>query len=360
VLTAALFVAYLVWGGGTEIEELVRRVTGPRANGEGASEGSGAGAPAAPENGGETEEKKERYRVLVPIARLEDASKYVRLAELLAMGHDREPIVQVVTVTQIPDQTPHEVVAETASERGERLEGILAEANHPVEYTVESHTCRDVAFDILQTARNDGADLVLMGYPEENEEITEKVEFGAPCNVAFVSGFEGPEIGTVNVGAGGGPHHLAALPLVRSLGKRGAEVHVVSVSPEKGGSEEDAAETVSEMEGIEDIVVHNVEGETVAEGLVKKAAENGGVLVIGASRDRRFRRWVFGSTPDRVVELAREEGVPVLVYASSLDVPERIEDYLSPVYRYLRKLVGRTGATATPEKKPKETEPERP
>jgi len=80
-------------------------------------------------------------------------------------------------------------------------------------------------------------------------------------------------------------------------------------------------------------------------------SENGGILVIGASRDRRFRRWVFGSTPDRVVERAREEGVPVLVCASSLDVPERIEDYLSPVYRYLRKLVGRTGATATPEKK---------
>ena len=364
VLTAALFIAYLVWGGGEEIDELVRRVTGPEASGEGEVGGAKAGAsdtgaPAAPEEEAEAEEgEEERYRVLVPIARLEDAPKYVRLAELLAMGHDKEPIVQVVTVTQIPDQTPHEMVADTASKRGERLESILSEKDHPVEYTVESHTCRDIAFDILQTARNDGADLVLMGYPEENEEITERVEYGAPCNVVFVSGFGGGEIGTVNVGAGGGPHHLAALPLVRSLGQRGAEVHVISVSPEEGGSEEDPAPTVSEMEGVEDIVVHNVEGATVADGLVKKAAENGGVLVIGASRDRRFRRWVFGSTPDRVVERAREEGVPVLVYASSLDVPERIEDYLSPVYRYLRKLVGRQGATATPEKRKTEAEAE--
>ena len=326
VLTAAMFVAYLAWGGREEIDELVQRVTEPE---------KGGGVYRS--GGAETSDEEEYFRVLVPVARLDDASEYVRLAELLALGHDKTPLVQVVTVTQIPDQTPHEMVSETAKKRGERIKEILSQGDHPVEYTVEAHTCRDTAFDILQTARNDGADLILMGYPEEHEEVTEKVMYDAPCNVVLASGFEKGKIRAVNVGAGGGPHHLAALPLVRSLGKQGAEVHVISVNPERGGSSEDTASTVSELDDVEDLHIHNIESETVAEGLVEKAAENGGVLVIGASRDRRLRQWVFGSTPDRVVKLAEERDVPVIVCASTLDVPERIEDYLSPVYRYLKK-----------------------
>jgi amino acid transporter/nucleotide-binding universal stress UspA family protein len=327
VLTVSMFVVYVTWGGGEEIEELVKRVTEPEKGGD------------VYRSGGTEKEAEEYFRVLVPVARLDDASEYVRLAELLAMGHDKTPLVQVVTVTEIPDQTPHEMVAETAKERGERIKEVLKQTDHSVEYTVESHTCRDTAFDILQTARNDGADLILMGYPEEHEELTEKVEYSAPCDVVFASGFEVGDVETVNLGAGGGPHHVAAVPLVKRLGHQGAEIHVISVDPKKGGSVEDTASTVSELDDVEDIRVHNVRSETVAEGLVNKAADNGGILVIGASRDRRFRQWVFGSTPDRVVELAEKRGVPVLVCASSLDVPERIEDYVSPVYRYIRKKI---------------------
>jgi K+-sensing histidine kinase KdpD len=163
--------------------------------------------------------------------------------------------------------------------------------------------------------------------------------YNAPCNVVLASGFEKGKIESVNIGAGGGPHHIAAVPLVRSLGKQGAEVHVISVKPEKSGSSEDPAPTVSEIGDVKNLQVHNVESGTVAEGLVEKAAENGGLLVIGASRDRRLKSWVFGSTPDRVVRLAKERDVPVIVCASSLDVPERIEDYISPVYRYIRKKI---------------------
>lgn len=69
--------------------------------------------------------------------------------------------------------------------------------------------------------------------------------------------------------------------------------------------------------------------------LVTKAKEEGGLLIIGASRDRRLRQWVFGSTPDTVIERAKLDDVPVLIYASSPSIPERIEDYLFSVYRYL-------------------------
>jgi hypothetical protein len=83
--------------------------------------------------------------------------------------------------------------------------------------------------------------------------------------------------------------------------------------------------------------VYNVSAASIGEGLVEKAKSEGGILVIGASRDRRLRQWVFGSTPDSVIQRAKLDGVPVLVYASSTSVPEQIEDYLFPVYRYLLK-----------------------
>jgi len=83
------------------------------------------------------------------------------------------------------------------------------------------------------------------------------------------------------------------------------------------------------------VEVQNVAAISIAEGLGRTAAENGGVLVIGATRTRRLRRWVFGSTPDRVIELAKGEDLPVHVYASPRGVHSPIEDYVYPVYRAL-------------------------
>ena len=70
--------------------------------------------------------------------------------------------------------------------------------------------------------------------------------------------------------------------------------------------------------------------------------------------DRRLSRWVFGSTPDRVVDRAELSGVPVLVYASASGVPQRIEDYLFPIYRYLSGL--RSGDRRSPSGATSETE----
>jgi APA family basic amino acid/polyamine antiporter len=331
-LTVALIGVYVAWGGGREIDELVQRVRTPEPVAE---------ETAKPEESAEAD--TEYYRVLVPVARPSNAPKYVRLASLLAAGHEKKPLIEVITVTEIPDQTPHEVMADVANERAERIEEVLGDEELTIEYTVEGHTCRDIAFDILQSAREDSADLILMGYPEENDEITKKVEYTAPCDVVFASGMKDGNIEQINIGAGGGPHHLAAAKFVRSLGEQGLEVNVISVDPAGEGTSEDPAGTVSELSGLPDLHVYNVSAASIAEGLVTKTKEEGGILIIGASRDRRLRQWVFGSTPDSVIERAKLDDVPVLIYASSPSVPERIEDYLFPAYRYLRKLRDRGG-----------------
>ena len=361
VLVVSLLGAYVAWGGAPEVEELLREVV--------TAEQAGASSPPTNEQAGDEETPEaaaeepapepspdERFRVLVPVARPERAPEYLRLAVKVARGRDHEPIVEVLTVTELPDQTPHEVVSETAQGRADRIADHLATVDTDVEYSVVAHTSRDVAFDIVQTARNDETDLILMGYPEEHPAITEAVEYKAPCDVMFAAGTaatEAPEIETVTVGAGGGPHHRGSLSLVRALAEQGAPVRIVSVTSDGGGTPEDPSETLAAFEGLA-VEVVQTEAATIADGLVQTAAESGGVLVIGASRDRRLSQWVFGSTPDQVVDRAELSGVPVLVYASASGVPQRLEDYLFPIYRYLSGL--RSGDRRSPSEAASETE----
>ncbi|MFC7019360.1 MULTISPECIES: amino acid permease [Haloarcula] len=331
VLTGALVVAYLAWGGKPDTEEMFHEVV-PETPSPGVTEAEAA-APG------------EQFRVLVPIARPDRTLRYVKLAAALANVSDKDAIVHVLNVTQVPDQTPWETVVETASKRTEIIQEEVDGANLDVDYTVEGHTCRDIAFDILQTARDDEADLILMGYPERHQEVTETVEREAPCDVFFADEtVDESDLEVINIGAGGGPHHQAVLPLVNALGQRGSVLHLINVSSGEAGADETPGTTLDALEGVETTQVHNVRASSVADGLVETAAENGGVLVIGASRDRWLRQAIFGNTPDEVVALAAERGVPVLVYASQTPLSDRLTERLFPITRYLRKRFSRKGS----------------
>ena len=334
VVVIGLVVGYLLWGGAPHVEDLFEEIE----------------APPAATPGGEVEQ--ERFRVLVPIARPERARTHVRLAALLAEARDENCFIEVLNVTQIPEQTPNEMVNDTATKRVERVREELAGVDIDTEYTVEGHICRNIAFDITQTARNSEADLILMGYPEEHHEVTESVAYNAPCDVVFARGFgEDTDLRKIHVGAGAGPHHRAALPLVDALGSEGTEINLISVSATEEGTPEDPGETLGALSGDVTTVVHKVTSSTVADGLVATASDDGGVLLIGASRDRRLRQWVFGSTPDQVIELADSAGVPVLIYSSSVGMRGQLEDWLFPIYRYTRKVFGRDAPQPHPSEK---------
>ena len=332
-LILVLVGAYLVWGGAPDVEELYEQVVPPTAPPEVPTEEP----EITPTEEAEVAAGEEEFRVLVAVARPERAARYVRLATTLGNMYADDPFVQVVTVTEIPEQTPFETVEETARGRVQSIQELLSVEDLDADFAVEGHICRDIAFDIVQTARNDEADLILMGYPEEHTQVAEQVEYKAPCGVLFASGFVEPtDVDVVNVGAGGGPHHMDLLDLIERMGERGAELHVVNVTPEGGtGRPENSEATVAGLSDAPSVQVHNVTAQTIAEGLVQQATANGGILVIGATRTRRLRRRVFGSTPDNVIELASGVGLPVLVYASPRGVQGPIEDYLYPVYRYL-------------------------
>jgi amino acid transporter/nucleotide-binding universal stress UspA family protein len=342
-LVLAFLGAYLLWGGAPNVEELYEQVVPPTPPDALTTEPPGGTADQAAETApgdqaAETAPGDEApYRVLVAVARPERAARYVKLAATLGKYQSKDPFIQVLTVTEIPEQTPHEAVAETARSRVQRIQELLVGEDLGVEYAVEGHICRDIGFDIVQTARNDEADLILMGYPEEHTQVAERVEYKAPCGVLFASGVLDPtDVDTINVGSGGGPHHMDLLSLVERMGEQGAGIHVINITPEGGpGRPENAESTIAGLTSAPSVQVHNLDAQTVADGLVEQATENGGILLIGATRTRRLRRRVFGSTPDNVIQLAQGSGLPVLVYASPRGVQGPIEDYLYPIYRYI-------------------------
>jgi amino acid transporter/nucleotide-binding universal stress UspA family protein len=337
VFNGLLIGGYVLWGGAPSIDEMFESVVEPSAS-----------EPEAPPAVGEA---ADRYRILVPVARPERAPLFVRLAETLGDLQDGDVLIEVLTVTRIPEQTPYEAVIETAEGRARRIEDLLEREAVDAEYAVAGHICQDVGFDIVQTARDFGSDLILMGYPEKHTEVAESVEYKAPCGVLFASGFTDPRtIETVNIGAGGGPHHQAVLPIVELMGQGGVDLNVINVDPQgDGGRAETAEQTLAALSDAPEVRVQNVTAATVADGLVETATDNGGILVIGATRTRRLRRWVFGSTPDRVIKLADGAGMPVLVYAGSLSVHGPLEEYVYPIYR---SLTGRKRPAAEAEPEP--------
>lgn len=330
IVEAALILAYISWGGAPEIDELFEQAVAPRSP---LSNKSGRQQPA------ETPTDGEQFRVLVPVARPVNAATHVRLAAALATVRSDTPLIQVVNVTQRPEQTPSESLVEHAEKRADALTDALTDAEIPAEYTVEGHICRDVGFDIVQTARDSDVDMIVMGYPKDHRAITEKVVYDSPCDVLFASGFsDHTDLSTVNVGAGGGPHHQAFLPLIDELSNQGSQIQLITVEPTgTAGTAEELELTLDAFTDATAVSVQHVTATSVAEGLVSTAADNGGILIIGASRTRYLKSWIFGTTPDRVIERAEEADVPVIVYTSPTGVSGRIEDILFPIYRYIWK-----------------------
>ncbi|MDY7082403.1 MAG: universal stress protein, partial [Halobacteria archaeon] len=217
----------------------------------------------------------------------------------------------------------------------------LEELDTEADVTVDGYISQDVAFTILHLARERDVDLIIMGYPEEHRGIVERVQRRTPCDVVYSSGVEvepPADFSVVNVGAGGGPYHRALLPLVNSFGRKGSEVHVINVEPEFGGTSETVQETLEGLKSSDTVEVHNVEEKNVAKGLVDTTKENGGVLFIGASRDFLLKQWLFGSTPDRVIDLAEEAGIPVLIYRTKASVSGVAGNIAFLVYRFFHIL----------------------
>jgi nucleotide-binding universal stress UspA family protein len=315
---------YAVWGGGLPVSEVTEPVSpGPRRLGE----------PRQPD--------PDAFRILVPVARGREVPGLARLSDELGKLDDRPVEIDLVHVQRVPEQTPSDQVdTDDAEAWTQRARAAVESLDIEADVAVRAFISTDVAFSILEIAREEGADLMVLGHPTRHRAIVEEVLQKAPDDVIYASGAHRElDFATVNVGAGGGPNHAASLAVVDRMGRRGTEVHLVRVDPQASGTPERVEATLGALEETSTVQVHTVEDRDVARGLVRAAREQGGPLLVGGSRDHVLKQWMLGSTPDRAIEEGLRFDVPVLVYQANPAERSDISDAVWAGYRFLRGIV---------------------
>lgn len=307
---------YVIWGGNRDMSDMIRRVE-----------------DISPDNESDNTEESEEdtYAIVVPARGARNIVNKVESAAKIGEASGKEEYdITVLYDEKIPEQVP------TDQADVKQLENEVSDIQNKItdsdiddnNVNVVGHLARNVPLDIVQTSRDVGANLILMGYPRNSSNnIESTVKAKAPCDIAFESDLTEDSFDRITIGAGSGPHHNALLPIVSSMGSRDSKIFLVSVNPEGGGSKEDVSESVDSLTNGEDIEfeIQEISADSVAQGLVEQAKKNNSSLMIGATRDSVLRTTLTGSTPDRVSELSYKEDAPLLIYGKHDDLTTKLE-----------------------------------
>jgi len=274
-----------------------------------------------------SENKVERdYRILVPIANPATAGTLLRLAGVLASQQRGEVLaLQVVTV---PDQVPLEEGRHRAAVGRVLLERAMAQAKEEgfAIHTV-TRVAHGVADGILDTAREEQVDLILLGWRGYTRSvgasmgpIIDAVIRDAPCEVTVVKGEEWHEACRILVPTAGGPHAPIAARLAMLLAEA-CDSHVTALYVQLGRA------TPQQMEDNKQRIAETLDGlafsrppeqkvivaDSVVEGIVREA-ENYDLVLLGASEEGLFDQFVFGSIPQQIAARVPKTAVIVRRY----------------------------------------------
>jgi uncharacterized hydrophobic protein (TIGR00271 family) len=273
-------------------------------------------------------EKKARvgYRILVPIANPATAGTLLRLAGVLAQQQVGEVLaLQVVTV---PDQVPLEEGRHRAAVGRVLLERAMAQAKEEG-FAVKTMTrvAHGVADGILDTAREEKVDLILLGWRGYTRSagasmgpIIDAVIRDAPCEVTVVKGEEWRDAGRILVPTAGGPHAPIAARLAMILSEAyDSEVTALHVqlgraTPQQmEENKQRIAQTLNGLPFSQPPQQKVIVAESVVEGIVREA-EKYDLVLLGASEEGLFDQFVFGSIPQQIAARVPKTAVIVRRY----------------------------------------------
>jgi uncharacterized hydrophobic protein (TIGR00271 family) len=317
---------YLVWGTGCLSLGIILYLTYARSHHIEAQEGVTVFKPPS------ERKAKAGYQVLVPIANPATARTLLRLAGMLARQQSGEVLaLQVVTV---PDQVPLEEGRHRAAVGRVLLERATKQAEEEG-FSIQTMTrvAHSVAEGILDTAREEAVDLILLGWrgytPSVGASmgpIIDAVIRDAPCDVTVAKGREWEGVSKILVPTAGGPNAPIAAQLAWLLSEvYGSEVTALNVqlgraTPER--MEENRRRIARTLNGLEfsrppeqKVVV----AESVVEGIVREA-EGYDLVLLGASEEGLFDQFAFGSVPQQIAARVPKTAVIVKRYRGPTDL----------------------------------------
>ncbi len=253
-----------------------------------------------------------RYKILVPVANPATAGDLLDLATTLARDKKGEIVAVHVLVSE--GRLPLDEERRSASARRTMLEEVVTRRRRS---SVPIHTVTRIsptpADGIVETAREDGYNLLLMGWQGRMRpvslgsslgEVLDPVVRDAPCPVAVVKHPEVSQIRSVLVPTAGGPNASLALEMALVLAKRSkAEVTLLNVA--KKGTEETGRRmlerTLQQVKPKRPVRTQIVIGDHVVKSILKEAKDYD-VVIMGASHEGVFQQILFGIIPEQVAK----------------------------------------------------------
>jgi APA family basic amino acid/polyamine antiporter len=273
------------------------------------------------------ERAKVGYRVLVPIANPATAGMLLRVAAALAQQQAGEVLALQVVV--VPDQVPLEAGHLRARASRTLLERAVAQANeegfaiHPM-----TRVARSVAQGILDTADEEDVSLIVLDWRDDSRSFgpslgptIDAVIRDAPCDVTVVKARQWEQVDKILVPTAGGPNSAKAARLAMLLSESyGSQVTALYVQSGQAPPErmeenrQHIAQTLESLEFSQPPEQKVIIADNVIEGIVREA-EGYDLVLLGASEEALFDRFVFGSIPQQIAARVPKTVIMVREYS---------------------------------------------
>ncbi|MCK8823715.1 amino acid permease [Fuchsiella alkaliacetigena] len=263
-------------------------------------------------------------KVLVPVSNPDHEHDLLHLADHLA---DK---VVGLNVVHVPSQTSLRAARQAYEEDEANTDNILEtrfrknmeQMNKKSDYIISFD--HDVPSSILEQAEKEKANLIIMGWQRKDRfdyrigGLTSKVLARAKSNVAILKGHFPDLINEIVVAYDGGDNSTYALYLAKRLAfDAGAKVRVLRIINPDLSTEEKEAIT-SELEKLVEVAegyemdYELKERYSTVDGILESTKETD--LTIMGDSNRRFRRALLGSTPQRVARHTENSILIVKMY----------------------------------------------
>lgn len=272
----------------------------------------------------ERSDQRPDFSILVPVIGGGVSLLQMQVAASLARSQDGEVVpLRVIALSEQMTQAEGERLAR---EESQLLSWSVPtdETGHVTYYPI-ARLGRNIAQAILDTAREEESDLILLGWRGQTAEgeaqlgqVVDEVVRNAPCDVALVKGREVKDLKRILVPTAGGPH----APLAARLGLQLAadcdgRVTMLYVVPRGSGQAghpqayERIEATIADLPHVELAEPHIIEADgDIVESILGESARGYDLTLLGASNMGIVDRLVFGNVPER---FAREANTPVIM-----------------------------------------------
>lgn len=276
--------------------------------------------------------KRSPFNILLPIHNPNTAKALVRLAAKIAGPRNGE--ITLLRVVQVPEQLPPALARSSVEAERDLLTKLQKmEESLEVPISTEIRVGQNVGRAVLESAREDRSDLILLGWKGYTTtarrilgEITDDVVRLGRADIMLVKfGSDTTVPKSILLPSAGGNHARQAQSYAADMVReRDGRLTLISALPLDSTAEQregeakrlaEEREALSDAEGagrLGEVDMRVVEGVGVSDAILA-AAEGYDAVMVGASEQSFSTRILFGTVPERI---AKESGSTVIVLKS--------------------------------------------